>query len=182
LAHETPNPTLQRSKNLASPMEVSMFEIGDLAVYPAHGVGVIERIESQEISGCKQDFYVMRILDNDMIIMIPTTNVDHVGLRDIIAKNDLPKLFSILKKRDVTLDSQTWNRRYRDYMEKIKTGSVFEVAEVYRDLLILRLEKELSFGERKMLDTARTLLVKEISLAKETTESQVETDLDRIFS
>ncbi|MCF8129935.1 MAG: CarD family transcriptional regulator [Deltaproteobacteria bacterium] len=159
-----------------------MFQVGDLAVYPAHGVGIIEKIESQEISGCKQDFYVMRILDNDMIIMIPTTNVDHVGLRDIIAKTELPKLFSILKKRDVTLDSQTWNRRYRDYMEKIKTGSVFEVAEVYRDLLILRFDKELSFGERKMLDTARTLLVKEISLAKETTESQVESDLDRMFS
>jgi CarD family transcriptional regulator len=159
-----------------------MFQVGDLAVYPAHGVGVIERIESQEISGCRQDFYVMRILDNDMIIMIPTTNVDHVGLRDIIAKTELPKLFSILKKRDVTLDSQTWNRRYRDYMEKIKTGSVFEVAEVYRDLLILRFDKELSFGERKMLDTARTLLVKEISLAKEITESQVESDLDRLFS
>ncbi len=159
-----------------------MFQVGDLAVYPAHGVGVIEKIESQEISGCKQDFYVMRILDNDMIIMIPTTNVDHVGLRDIIAKTELPKLFSILKKRDVTLDSQTWNRRYRDYMEKIKTGSVFEVAEVYRDLLILRFDKELSFGERKMLDTARTLLVKEISLAKETSESQVKSDLDRMFS
>ena len=159
-----------------------MFQVGDLAVYPAHGVGVIEKIESQEISGCRQDFYVMRILDNDMIIMIPTTNVDHVGLRDIIAKAELPKLFSILKKRDVTLDSQTWNRRYRDYMEKIKTGSVFEVAEVYRDLLILRFDKELSFGERKMLDTARALLVKEISLAKEITESQVESDLDRLFS
>ncbi len=158
-----------------------MFQVGDLAVYPAHGVGVIEKIESQEISGCKQDFYVMRILDNNMIIMIPTTNVDHVGLRDIIAKTELPKLFSILKKRDVILDSQTWNRRYRDYMEKIKTGSVFEVAEVYRDLLILRYDKELSFGERKMLDTARTLLVKEISLAKEITETQVESDLDRIF-
>ena len=158
-----------------------MFQVGDLAVYPAHGVGVIEKIESQEISGCKQDFYVMRILDNNMIIMIPTTNVDHVGLRDLIAKTELPKLFSILKKRDVILDSQTWNRRYRDYMEKIKTGSVFEVAEVYRDLLILRFEKELSFGERKMLDTARILLVKEISLAKEITESQVENDLDRIF-
>jgi len=95
-----------------------MFQVGDLAVYPAHGVGVIEKIESQEISGCKQDFYVMRILDNNMIIMIPTTNVDHVGLRDLIAKTELPKLFSILKKRDVILDSQTWNRRYRDYMEK----------------------------------------------------------------
>jgi len=159
-----------------------MFQVGDLAVYPAHGVGVIEKIESQEISGCKQDFYVMRILDNNMIIMIPTTNVDHVGLRDLIAKTELPKLFSILKKRDVILDSQTWNRRYRDYMEKIKTGSVFEVAEVYRDLLILRFDKELSFGERKMLDTARTLLVKEISLAKNITESQVESDLDLMFS
>ena len=158
-----------------------MFQVGDLAVYPAHGVGVIEKIESQEISGCKQDFYVMRILDNNMLIMIPTTNVDHVGLRDIIAKTELPKLFAILKKRDVILDSQTWNRRYRDYMEKIKTGSVFEVAEVYRDLLILRYDKELSFGERKMLDTARTLLVKEISLAKEITETQVESDLDHIF-
>ncbi|MCD6294057.1 MAG: CarD family transcriptional regulator [Deltaproteobacteria bacterium] len=158
-----------------------MFQVGDLAVYPAHGVGVIEKIESQEISGCTQDFYVMRILDNNMIIMIPTTNVDHVGLRDIIGKTELPKLFSILEKRDVILDSQTWNRRYRDYMEKIKTGSVFEVAEVYRDLLILRYDKELSFGERKMLDTARTLLVKEISLAKEITEMQVESDLDHIF-
>ena len=158
-----------------------MFQVGDLAVYPAHGGGIIEKIESQEISGCKQDFYVMRILDNNMIIMIPTTNVDHVGLRDLIAKTELPKLFSILKKRDVILDSQTWNRRYRDYMEKIKTGSVFEVAEVYRDLLILRYDKELSFGERKMLDTARTLLVKEISLAKEITETQVESDLDHIF-
>ena len=158
-----------------------MFQVGDLAVYPAHGVGVIEKIESKEISGCRQDFYVMRILDNNMIIMIPTTNVDHVGLRDIIAKTELPKLFTILKKRDVILDSQTWNRRYRDYMEKIKTGSVFEVAEVYRDLLILRYDKELSFGERKMLDTARTLLVKEISLSKEITESQVENDLDLIF-
>ncbi len=159
-----------------------MFQVGDLAVYPAHGVGIIEKIESQEISGCRQDFYVMRILDNNMIIMIPTTNVDHVGLRDIIAKTELPKLFSILKKRDVILDSQTWNRRYRDYMEKIKTGSVFEVAEVYRDLLILRYDKELSFGERKMLDTARTLLVKEIALSKEITESQVEKDLDLIFA
>ena len=159
-----------------------MFQVGNLAVYPAHGVGIIEKIETQEISGCTQDFYVMRILDNNMIIMIPTNNVDNVGLREIIAKTELPKLFAILEKRDVTLNNQTWNRRYRDYMDKIKTGSVFEVAEVYRDLLLLRLNKELSFGERKMLDTARTLLVKEISLAKEIKESQVEKDLDKMFS
>lgn len=159
-----------------------MFKVGDLAVYPAHGVGVIEKIETQEVSGCQQDFYVMRILDSNMIIMIPTSNVDNVGLRDIIAQTEIPKLYSILKERNVTLDSQTWNRRYREYMDKIKTGSVFEVAEVYRDLLILRVEKELSFGERKMLDTARTLLVKEISLAKKVGEEQVEKDLDKMFS
>jgi len=159
-----------------------MFKVGDLAVYPAHGVGVIERIETKEISGCRQDFYVMRILDNDMIIMIPTNNVDSVGLREIIPQTDVPKLYSILRKRDVQVDNQTWNRRYREYMDKIKTGSVFEVAEVYRDLLMLKLEKDLSFGERKMLDTARNLLVKEISLAKHVQEEQVERDLDRIFS
>lgn len=159
-----------------------MFSVGDLAVYPAHGVGIIERIENQEISGCEQDFYVMRILDNNMLIMIPTRNVNNVGLREIIDKTELPRLYSILEKRDVALDNQTWNRRYREYMDKIKTGSVFEVAEVYRDLLMLRVEKELSFGEKKMLETARALLIKEISLAKEIGESQVEKDLDGMFS
>jgi len=158
-----------------------MFSIGDLAVYPAHGVGVIEKIESQEISGCCQDFYIMRILENDMKIMIPTKNVNNVGLREIIAKREVPKLFNILKKKDVSVDNQTWNRRYREYMEKIKTGSVYEVAEVYRDLLMLKTEKELSFGERKMLDTARSLLVKEIALARKVTEKTVEKDLDKIF-
>ena len=159
-----------------------MFKIGDLAVYPAHGVGVIERIETQEFSGASQDFYVMRILENDMIIMIPTQNVDSVGLRGIIGMKEVPKLYSILEKRDVVIDNQTWNRRYREYTDKIKTGSVFEVAEVYRDLLILKIEKELSFGERKMLDTARNLLVKEIALAKKVEEEQVEKDLDKMFS
>ncbi len=159
-----------------------MFKVGDLAVYPAHGVGVIERIETQDISGSSQDFYVMRILENDMIIMIPTANVDSVGLREIIGQKEVTKLYSILEKRDVVVDNQTWNRRYREYMDKIKTGSVFEVAEVYRDLLILKVDKDLSFGERKMLDTARNLLVKEISLAKNVEEKQVEKDLDSMFA
>lgn len=158
-----------------------MFKEGDLAVYPAHGVGIIETIETKEISGCRQDFYTIRILDNNMKIMVPTQNVDSVGLREIIAQKEIPKLYSILKKRDVVIDNQTWNRRYREYMDKIKTGSVFEVAEVYRDLLMLKEEKDLSFGERKMLDTARSLLVKEISLAKKVEETQIEKDLDKMF-
>jgi len=159
-----------------------MFKKGDLAVYPAHGVGIIETIETQEVSGCRQDFYIIRILDNNMKIMVPIQNVENVGLREIIGHKEVSKLYSILKKRDIVIDNQTWNRRYREYMDKIKTGSVFEVAEVYRDLLMLKEEKDLSFGERKMLDTARALLVKEISLAKKVAEEQIENDLDRMFS
>ena len=155
-----------------------MFKVGDMAVYPAHGVGVIERIENREFSGCQEDFYVMRILETKMIIMIPSSNAANVGLRQIIDQDEVSKIFSILKKRDISVDgNQTWNRRYRDYMDKIKSGSVFEVAEVYRDLTTIKQDKELSFGERKMLDTARSLLVKEISLAKNMKEEDVERDI-----
>ncbi|MBW2004779.1 MAG: CarD family transcriptional regulator [Deltaproteobacteria bacterium] len=155
-----------------------MFKIGDLAVYPAHGVGVIERIENREISGCQEDFFVMRILENNMIIMIPSSNTKNVGLRELIDQTEVSKVFSILNNRDMYVDdNQTWNRRYRDYMDKIKSGSVFEVAEVYRDLSTIKQDKELSFGERKMLDTARSLLVKEISLAKNMKEEDVERDI-----
>ena len=159
-----------------------MFKIGDLAVYPAQGVGIIERIEQRKISGCQQDFFVMRILENNMIIMIPSSNVANVGLRQIIDRKEVPKVFSILKERDSCVDNQTWNRRYRDYMEKIKSGSVYEVAEVYRDLTNIQQDKELSFGERKMLDTARSLLIKEISLAKNMKEEDVERDIQLNFS
>ena len=162
-----------------------MFKVGDLAVYPAHGVGIIERIETREISGCAQDFYVMRILDNDMIIMIPTNNAKNVGLRDLIEESEIPKLYSILKKKNNNIkkmDKRTWNRRYREHMEKIKTGSVYDVAEVYRDLTILGREKELSFGEKKLLNTAKSLLVKEISLAKNVDEEEVKRDLENIVS
>jgi CarD family transcriptional regulator len=163
-------------------MKPVMFKVGDLAVYPAHGVGVIESIESKWISGSKQEFYIMRILDNGMIIMIPLDNVNNVGLRQVIDAAQVPKIFEILKEKEVEPDNQTWNRRYREYMEKIKTGSVYELAEVLRDLFILREDKELSFGERKMMDTARSLLVKEISIAKELDESQVEEDIQGIFA
>lgn len=156
--------------------------MGELAVYPAHGVGRIEAVENKEISGLKQSFYIMRILENDMIIMIPTANVSSVGLRRVIARDQVSEVYKILKKTDVPLDTQNWNRRYRDYMEKIKTGSAFEVAVVLRDLSLLRLGKELSFGERKMLDTARGLLVKEISVAKDQTEAKVEKEIMGIFN
>ena len=158
------------------------FRVGDLAVYPAHGVAQIVGIETREISGNKQTFYILKILENGMKIMIPTRNAGAVGLRELIRADEVDEVFAILKSREVAVEGQTWNRRYREYMEKIKTGSVFEIAEVLRDLYLLKGDKDLSFGERKMLDTARSLLIKELSLAKECTEDEIESDLKKIFN
>lgn len=157
------------------------FKVGDMAVYPAHGVGEVTSIESREISGMRQLFYVLQILDNGMKIMVPTGNVNAVGLREIISEEEVKAVYDILKERDVVIDNQTWNRRYREYMDKIKTGSVYEIAEVYRDLSLLKTEKELSFGERKMLDTAKNLLIKELAFAEERDEDEIEEDLIDIF-
>jgi len=159
-----------------------LFIQGDMAVYPAHGVGVIEAIESQTVAGVDQDFYIMKILDNDMKIMIPTASSDNVGLRAIIGKKEVEAVLQILRDRDTEIASQTWNRRYRDYMEKIKTGSIHEVAAVLRDLYLLSVDKDLSYGERKMMDTAKNLLVTEISLARKVDESKTETMIDDMFN
>ncbi len=158
-----------------------MFQIGDKAVYPGHGVGVIEAIETKRISGKEQSFYIMRIVDNGMTIMIPKDNVKAAGLRTVIRKIDVSKVIQILKERDVTIDNQKWNRRYREYMEKINTGSIYEIAEVLRDLHLLKAEKELSFGERKIMDMAKNLLVKELAVAKDVKESDILREIKMIF-
>jgi len=159
-----------------------VFSEGDMAVYPAHGVGVIKSIEMQTVAGIDQSFYVLEILDNGMRIMIPTISSESVGLRAIVDETEVSGVLDILADRNVELGTQTWNRRYRDYMEKIKTGSVHEVASVLRDLFLLSVDKDLSYGERKMLDTAKGLLVKELSLAQDTEEETVSKTIEAIFS
>jgi CarD family transcriptional regulator len=161
--------------------EKPSFEVGDNAVYPGHGVGKVTAIEVKEIFGKKHEFYTIQILENGMKIMIPKNNVESVGLRPIISRDEAARVIEILKETNVKIDTQTWNRRYREYMEKIKTGSVFEIAEVLRDLFLLKVDKELSFGERKMLDTARGLLLKELSLAKTHEELMGEDEVKAIF-
>lgn len=164
--------------------KIARFQIGDLAVYPAHGVGRIEAIESRVVNGESHDFYIMKVLENGMLIMIPTWNVESVGLRDIIDQKDVPKVYAVIqsKQEDALGESQTWNRRYREYMEKIKTGSLFDVAAVFRDLSLLKTTKDLSFGERKLFDTAHTLLVKELSTARNTDEATIAAELEGFFS
>jgi CarD family transcriptional regulator len=158
------------------------FSKGDLAVYPAHGVGYIESIESKEINGDTMNFYMMKIVENGMVIMIPTSNVESVGLREVIPETEVPEVYKVMQEKAQGADNQTWNRRYREYMDKIKTGSIYDVAEVFRDLFQLKLEKDLSFGERKLLDTAQNLLVQELSMAKDIDEKAMMTEIENLFN
>ena len=159
---------------------VNGFAVGEMAVYPAQGVAEVVGLEEKEIAGTLIRFYVLRIVDTDMRIMVPVNKAEEVGLRQIIGEEEIQEVFDILREKDVHVDKQTWNRRYRGFMEKIKTGSLFEVAEVYRDLYRLKSSKTLSFGERRMLDTAKNLIVKELSVARNTAESKMERQLEEI--
>jgi CarD family transcriptional regulator len=158
-----------------------MFKVGDKAVYPAQGVAEVIRIEEKDIAGSRQQFYVLRILDTDRRILVPVANATAVGLRQVISEIEIREIFDILRERTLAFDNQTWNRRYRGFMDKIKTGSIYDVAEVMRDLYRLKTDKQLSFGERRMLDTARTLIVKEIAIARKQTEDQVKAEIEAIF-
>ncbi len=177
----TDNPVEENSDSKKA--KTKKFEVGDLAVYPAHGVGRIDAIESRTVNGEEHDFYIMKVLENGMVIMIPTWNVESVGLRDVISENEIPKIMEVMKsKRELAVDNQTWNRRYREYMDKIKTGSLYEVAEVFRDLSLLKVTKDLSFGERKLYDTAHNLLIKELSTANNTDEETVASEIEALFT
>jgi CarD family transcriptional regulator len=155
------------------------FRIGDKAVYPAHGVVEVVGVDTKEINKTVCAFYVLRVLENEMQIMVPKQKADQVGLRPVVSVQEATEVFDVLRDQDVHIDKQTWNRRYRGFMEKIKTGSLFDVAEVYRDLFRLKSTKNLSFGERRMLDTARTLMVKELAVARKWTEAKVEQELEK---
>ena len=158
---------------------MSDFKIGDKAVYPAHGVVEVVGVDTKEINKTICAFYVLKVLENEMQIMVPKQKADQVGLRPVVSAQEATEVFDVLRDQDVHIDKQTWNRRYRGFMEKIKTGSLFDVAEVYRDLFRLKSTKNLSFGERRMLDTARTLMVKELAVARKWTEAKVEQELEK---
>ncbi len=154
------------------------FKVGDLAVYPAQGVGRVAALESKQVAGHHVTLYVLEIIGKDTTIRVPTINADAVGLRKIISSREVPRIYDILKCRVSGSDSSpTWNKRFRDYNNKLKSGSAFEIAEVLRDLFVLKSGKELSFGERRMLDTALTLLTKELAIVLESQEIKVEAQL-----
>ncbi|MCO6429994.1 MAG: CarD family transcriptional regulator [Deltaproteobacteria bacterium] len=163
-------------------MNNKSFKVGDKVVYPGHGVGEVRAVIAKSIAGTDQRVYEIAILETGMKIMVPCIQSESVGLRKVIDRKSVDKVYQILKNRHFKIDTQTWNRRFREYSQKIRTGSLYEIAEVLRDLSVLSVDKELSFGEKKMLDMAQTLLVSEIAIAKSRPTEKVMGELREIFS
>lgn len=151
-----------------------MFKVGDLAVYPAYGVGRIISIEEKNFSGQKKVFYVLKILRNGIKVMVPQKNANGNGLRCLIDEKKTSRIFRILKNKEISVNHQNWTKRFREYQNKIKTGSAYEVAEVIKDLHLTSLRKDLSFGEKRILEMAQKLLVQELSIALSKSEEEIE--------
>lgn len=158
-----------------------MFTIGDRVVYPMHGAGIIEAIEEREVLGERQQYYIMKLPIGDMRVMIPVRSVGEVGLRQVIDTTAVERVLEVLRGEQTKM-STNWNRRYRANMEKIKSGDIYEVAEVVRNLTLRDHEKGLSTGERKMLENSRQILISEIVLAMNSDEERVRSMVDQVLT
>ncbi len=149
-----------------------MFNVGDKIVYPMHGAGTIDSIEEKDILGEKQSYYILR-MPGEVKVMIPTAKAEEVGVRNIIDKNSADKVISVLEQNETDMD-KNWNKRYRDNMDKMKSGDIYEIADVVRNLSFKQKEKGLSTGEKKMLNNAKQILVSELVLAEHASQEEVE--------
>ncbi|MDP3278727.1 MAG: CarD family transcriptional regulator [Deltaproteobacteria bacterium] len=165
-------------------MEVNSFKVGEKAVHPAHGVGEVMGIEVRDIAGNRASFYVIKILETGTKVMVPVTAPESVGLRAIMSTTEANKVLEVFRVDERSVGSGPWNRRQRAYNEMIKSGSPYEVAKVLRDLYSIKFknEKDLSYGERRLMEQARGLLFREIALAKKVTESAIEEEIANFFS
>ena len=148
-----------------------MFEIGSYVVCPGHGVGQVLNLESKDLGDEVKNFYIVKVISNGMTVMVPQDKKD--GLRELVSTDEISDVFSLLNNHDVQLDNSTWNRRHRDYLAKVKTGSLIEIADVLRSLFLLKNIKKLSFGERKMMDQCKDLIIREIAISSGAQESDV---------
>jgi len=161
-------------------MMKAQFKVGDKAVYPAHGVGVITRIESKDIGGSRQDFYVLQIISSGATLMVPITASRRAGMRSLISDKEIKDIYKILRSPG-HISRTTWNRRFREFNDKLQTGSVTDIAEVLRDLNSLQGDKDLSFGEKTMMDKAKDMIIAEISAASSKETLDVEAELEQIL-
>ena len=153
-----------------------MFNVGDKIVYPMHGAGTIDSIEEKDILGEKQSYYILKMPSN-VKVMIPTAKAEEVGVRNIIDKQSAEKVFKVLSQDETEME-KNWNKRYRDNMDKMKSGDIYEVADVVRNLSFKQKEKGLSTGEKKMLNNAKQILVSELVLAEHATQDVIEEEIE----
>lgn len=158
-----------------------MFTVGDKVVYPMHGAGIIESIEEREFLGEIKKYYIMRIPIGDMKVMIPISNVEEIGLRDVVDEKTIDEVIYLLQNGEISM-STNWNHRYRANLDKMKTGDIYKLADVVRSLMLRNNEKGLSTGERKMLDNAKQIFVSELVLAKSLGQEEAFDLLDNIMS
>lgn len=163
-------------------VKAQTFKAGEMAVHPKHGVGEVVELEERVVGERKTTFYVLKIVDSGLKVMVPTEAAERVGLRPIMKKKEAQKIFDILKTPEVAVDVQPWNRRFRAYTEMLKSGLPSEIAKVLRDMYRLKFDKDLSFGERRLLDQARSLLVQELALAKKVKPDSIEGEIQQILS
>ena len=154
------------------------FEIGDQVVYPNHGVGIIEKISDRLVQGHFERFYLLRICSNDILVMVPTSNAQDVGLRRTIDGKEVDKLFAFLANGEF-FSQRDWKDRFKENSEKMRSGSILHVAEVYKNLVYLNRIKPLSFREKRMQDRARFLLVSELASVMNVPEEEIEGQVDQ---
>lgn len=156
----------------------SSFSVGDRAVYPAHGVAEIIAVETREIAGQRKEFYVLKVVHSEMKLMIPVDGAERAGLRALVSAEVAEQVFDVLRSDEVAVKPGPWNRRFREYTELVNSGSLVEVAKVYRDLWRIRPGRELSYGERRLLEQSKNLLVAELAVVRACGEAAIESQLE----
>ena len=154
-------------------------------MYPVHGVVEVQGVEEKEILGSRKAFYILNVLESNVKLMVPTDNINSVGLRPVVARKEVKKILDILKEENgeiPKLGVQSWNKRYKEYADKVKSGDIYEIARVLRDINHLKKVKNLSFGEKRIMENALSHVVKELSIALRKKEGEVSSQIEEIFS
>lgn len=157
-----------------------MFRVGDKVVYPHHGAAIVKGVEEKELYGEKKKYYVLRLSYGDLTLMVPADNTEEVGIRDVITRDELQKVFKVLRSKECRMPAN-WSRRFKTHVEKLRSGDIYQVAEVVRNLARREREKGLSAGEKRMLTKAKQILVSEVTFAAEVDETEAERMLDDVL-
>ena len=155
-----------------------MFQIGDKVVHPMHGAGIVDSIVQKKVNGVMREYYVLKLPVRAMVVMVPTENCEEIGVRPIVDREQADRVLAAIPDIQVEM-TQNWNRRYRENMERIKSGDLFEVARVVKGLMLRDVQKGLSTGERKMLHSAKQILISEIVLSESASYEEVESRINR---